>query len=81
MTTLNLNSSNFVIFQHRDFARRGDKGTWAKYDSYTGKLTVNKAKNGLISNAYLAEMVEFCNGYGIDFDAMPFGTRESVIIG
>ncbi len=80
-TTLNLNANNFVIFQHRNFARRGDKGTWARFDRVTGKLTINKAARGLISDAYWAEMVEFCASYGIGFEAMPFGSRESVIIG
>lgn len=55
--------------------------TWAKFNRATNKLTVNKAARGLISDAYWAEMVEFCASYGIDFEAMPFGSRESVIIG
>ncbi len=81
MTTLNLNRNDYVVFQHRNYARRGDMSTWAKFNRATNKLTVNKAARGLISDAYWAEMFEFCASYGIDFEAMPFGSRESVIIG
>lgn len=80
-TTLNLNSSNFVIFKNRDFGRRGDKGTWARFDSTTATLTINKAAHGLISDAFTQELRDFCDSYGINFDAMPCGTRESVVIG
>lgn len=77
-TIENRNAEGFIIFANRNFSRRGDKGTWARYDSRTGMLIVNKAGKGLISEEFTAEMEAFCAQYGIDFRAMSCGTRQSV---
>ena len=78
--TLECNESGFVRFNSRNFGYRGDKGTWARYDASSRKLTICRAAQGLMSEAYETEMREFAAAYGIDFVAMSCGTRQTVTL-
>ena len=78
--TFECNESGFVQFRSRDFGRRGDKGTWARYDAATRQLTICRSARGLMSEAYEAEVRKFASHYGIDFAAMPCGTRHTVTL-
>ena len=75
--TFRTNEPGFVSFQHRDFSKRGDKGTWARLEE-DGSITLQKAARGLISDAYEAELREFCASFGADFDAIRCGERVSM---
>lgn len=74
------NASGFVQFRARDFGRRGDKGTWARYDNSSRRLTICRAAQGLMSDAYETEMRNFAAAYGIDFAAMPCGVRQTITL-
>lgn len=74
------NASGFVQFHSREFGWRGDKGTWARYDASSRQLTICRAAQGLMSEAYEAEMRKFAAAYGIDFAAMSCGTRQTVTL-
>ncbi|WP_304736532.1 hypothetical protein [uncultured Desulfovibrio sp.] len=41
-------------------------------------MTVNVARKGTISSAYIDELTEFCAAYGIDFAALRKGDRVTV---
>ena len=74
------NESGFIQFRAREFRWRGDKGTWARYDASNRQLTICRAAQGLMSEAYEAEMREFAAAYGIDFASMLCGTRQTVTL-
>lgn len=67
--------SEYINMASRNWNWNGDKGTWVRRND-DNTVTVKKAARGLISDAYTAELREFCAQYGQDFDAIRCG--ESV---
>lgn len=75
---IKVNDKGFVVFASRNWARRGDRGTWARVEE-NGTITVQLASNGIISSAFIEEMEAFCAAYGQDFSAMGRGERINFV--
>ena len=69
----------FINFSSRDWSRRGDKESWARFDAATGKLTVQRGR-GIMSDDYESELAAFCAAYGIDFSALHSNEKATAIV-
>ena len=79
-TIQDINEQGFVRFEHRDMGWRGNKHTWARYNAETRELTLNLSQNGGINSEFLDELREFCAAYGIDYNSMRRGDRETITL-
>lgn len=64
--------SEYINMASRNWSYAGDKGTWVRRND-DGTYTVKKALRGIMTDAYTAELREFCAQYGQDFDAIRCG--------
>ena len=69
--------STYVKFESRDWSYRGDKGTWAR-ENADGSITIKRADKGIVSEAYSAEMRDYCAAHDVDWDSISSG--ESVTV-
>lgn len=74
------NAAGFVRFNNRSQSYRGDRYTWARYDSETRQLTVNLARSGRVSDEYWTEFAAFCSSYGIDHNSLRHGEPVTITL-
>lgn len=79
-TTPQTNAAGFVRFNNRSQSYRGDRYTWARYDSETRQLTVNLARSGRVSDDYWTEFAAFCASYGIDHNSLRHGEPVTITL-
>ena len=65
-TEYEVNDKGFVVFKHKDWYKRGDKGSWARVDD--GKLIMMRAARGNLSDAFHYELKEFGEFFGVNME-------------
>jgi len=72
--------NNYIKFNNRNWSYAGDKGSWVSQDEKNNTITINKARRGIISDAYISELNEYLDQYGVDFSSMSCGERKTIKI-